>query len=469
MKALVCEICGGNDLVKQDGVFVCQSCGCKYSVEEARNMMVEGTVEVQSPVKSDGNKELDNLKTLARRAKDSGNTVEAEKYYSKVLTISPNDWEAVFYSLYYQSLNIKIIEIANASEILKNSLPSIFDSISLTADIDAKKNAIEEIVIKIVALCENYYYASLKHFKESFDRMIKTNSDIAFNYLEQHIEKVKSILSIPLFLNDELEKYDGDKSFTETLSRCFLLNNEAYIRLFINTPTFLDKDDILLWKLLLQTAVSKIEKYNEAYLLPKPTFDGYPSDIRTIMKNHINESGYLEHCNEYNKKIEKRIAEKQAREKRERIEKYWETRPEEKEKLEKELAEIQNQIDELDSQIRTAEETINELMEKKFAELHSEIEVKKQNEIVLKLEQKIKTLGFFKGKEKKMIKEQLENIEIPKLEELKKFAEEEKEKHQQAFDEKIALVKKQTKELELKKGEIIERRINIKNELEQDR
>lgn len=29
MKQLVCEVCGSNDLIKQDGVFVCQACGHK--------------------------------------------------------------------------------------------------------------------------------------------------------------------------------------------------------------------------------------------------------------------------------------------------------------------------------------------------------------------------------------------------------------------------------------------------------
>ena len=38
MKQLTCEMCGSTDLLKQDGVFVCQSCGCKYSVEEAKKM-----------------------------------------------------------------------------------------------------------------------------------------------------------------------------------------------------------------------------------------------------------------------------------------------------------------------------------------------------------------------------------------------------------------------------------------------
>ena len=30
MKALVCEMCGSNDIVKKDGLFVCQFCGVKY-------------------------------------------------------------------------------------------------------------------------------------------------------------------------------------------------------------------------------------------------------------------------------------------------------------------------------------------------------------------------------------------------------------------------------------------------------
>ena len=54
MKQLTCEMCGSTDLMKQDGVFVCQSCGTKYSVEEAKKMMVEGTVDVTvSTVKFD--------------------------------------------------------------------------------------------------------------------------------------------------------------------------------------------------------------------------------------------------------------------------------------------------------------------------------------------------------------------------------------------------------------------------------
>ena len=52
MKQLICEMCGSADLIKQDGVFVCQVCGCKYSVEEVRKMMIEGTVSIDGVVKT---------------------------------------------------------------------------------------------------------------------------------------------------------------------------------------------------------------------------------------------------------------------------------------------------------------------------------------------------------------------------------------------------------------------------------
>lgn len=37
--AIQCEICGSTNLLKENGVFVCQSCGLRYSVEEIRRMM----------------------------------------------------------------------------------------------------------------------------------------------------------------------------------------------------------------------------------------------------------------------------------------------------------------------------------------------------------------------------------------------------------------------------------------------
>lgn len=48
MNQLKCDLCGSNELVKQNGFFVCRFCGTKYSAEEARRMMVEGTVKIDN-------------------------------------------------------------------------------------------------------------------------------------------------------------------------------------------------------------------------------------------------------------------------------------------------------------------------------------------------------------------------------------------------------------------------------------
>ena len=80
MKQLTCEMCGSTDLIKQDGVFVCQSCGTKYSIEEAKKMMIEGTVAVSGTVKIDDTERVKNFFKMASNAYDAGNKQEAENY-----------------------------------------------------------------------------------------------------------------------------------------------------------------------------------------------------------------------------------------------------------------------------------------------------------------------------------------------------------------------------------------------------
>ena len=86
MKQLTCEMCGSTELIKQDGFFVCQTCGTKYSVEEAKKLMVEGTVKV------DNSDRIKNYLELARTAKDEDDSTTAAKYYALILEEMPNSW-----------------------------------------------------------------------------------------------------------------------------------------------------------------------------------------------------------------------------------------------------------------------------------------------------------------------------------------------------------------------------------------
>lgn len=101
MKQLVCEMCGSTNLVKEGGVFVCQSCGCKYSVEDAKRMMIEGTVDVSgSTVMVDNSAYVERYLQNARRAYEKQDWEEVEKYYNLVEQNDPTNIEAIFYSSY---------------------------------------------------------------------------------------------------------------------------------------------------------------------------------------------------------------------------------------------------------------------------------------------------------------------------------------------------------------------------------
>lgn len=121
MKALQCEMCGSQDLVKDGGVFVCQSCGTKYTVEEAKKMMVEGTVDVKGTVKVDKSQDAKNLVQLARDAIDSANGEEAYSYANRALETDPSNAEAWFVKMKAAGLiatlgDMKVLDVINAGK-----------------------------------------------------------------------------------------------------------------------------------------------------------------------------------------------------------------------------------------------------------------------------------------------------------------------------------------------------------------
>jgi uncharacterized Zn finger protein (UPF0148 family) len=154
MKKLVCEMCGGADLVKQDGVFVCQNCGTKYSVEEARKMMMEGTISIEGTVSVDGVVKVDasddvkNLYILARRAKESDNSENACKYYNEIILKDPNSWEANFYLIYYHACNCKKGQIANEAIDVTNCIESTIKLLIEAVGVNDESEAIIRDMIK---------------------------------------------------------------------------------------------------------------------------------------------------------------------------------------------------------------------------------------------------------------------------------------------------------------------------------
>lgn len=92
MKALVCEMCSGNDVVKQDGYFVCQHCGTKYTAEEARKLIIEGSIDISGSKISVEN--LQSVKTMEIRSEEFEKKKEygrAIHYIEKAIDIDPTN------------------------------------------------------------------------------------------------------------------------------------------------------------------------------------------------------------------------------------------------------------------------------------------------------------------------------------------------------------------------------------------
>lgn len=209
MNQLICEMCGSTDLLKQDGVFVCQSCGCKYSVEEAKKMMAEGiAVVTESPVKAGATDELANLYQLARRARDNNDSENAEKFYGMILVKDPNSWEAAFYNVYFRAMSCTIAEIESAAHSVENCLGSVFLLIRDYVPKEEQASAVDEVTRRSASIAVMFQRAAGDHFRA-------TDPCIRSEYKQEFCARQCAARDILYTCGDKIEKiFDGDDTIT---------------------------------------------------------------------------------------------------------------------------------------------------------------------------------------------------------------------------------------------------------------
>lgn len=92
MKRMVCEMCGGSDLQKQDGIFACNSCGCKYSVEEARKLMIESSLDTSQDLRSITSHDIINSELSNENLTDSNNSDKVVTHIENNQITSSSIW-----------------------------------------------------------------------------------------------------------------------------------------------------------------------------------------------------------------------------------------------------------------------------------------------------------------------------------------------------------------------------------------
>ncbi len=203
MKALACEMCGSNDVVKQDGLYVCQHCNTKYTLEEARKLMIEGKVDVTgSTIKVDNTDELENLYELARRAVKEKNTENAEKYYNQILIKDPRSWEATFYQVYFNAMNCAVGEI----DLAANKLINCFDSVFALVNDNVPDEETATVLFIIVEQCIEISDVLFGAAKHTYDTIV--GDDV---FKSQMLCKCVSVTMMLYVLGELIEQnYDGN-------------------------------------------------------------------------------------------------------------------------------------------------------------------------------------------------------------------------------------------------------------------
>lgn len=248
MKIMQCEMCGSNDLVKQDGLFFCQNCGAKYSPEDAKKMMVEGTVDVKGTVKIDDTSELENLYEIARRSIKTKNYSNALEYYNKILVKDPKSWEANFYSVFSKSHEGKIAEISNDTYNLKHVIPEALKLIKENVSYSKQQEALEEMYLQLVEICE--------YFNFNTENSLIENP----NSINGYKNRMQGIIDLMYSFGDEIINVFGDR-FSGIAVNGWKEGNKMV--------TFSRKDLGSIYFKKRNSYTEKIKKYDPNYEKPK--------------------------------------------------------------------------------------------------------------------------------------------------------------------------------------------------------
>lgn len=362
MKKLTCEMCGSTDLVKDGGVFVCQTCGCKYSVEEAKKMMIEGTVNVAGTVQVDDTGKIQNYLELSQNAYESGNGETAFNYANKALEIDPQNYQAWI-------AKMKAIQFL-----------STFGKLRLVEVIEAGNNAILYSPDNKTEEVEEEVY--LYELRRALSLLKVATTRLSDTAEVRDLFKRFSRIS-PFSAAENTRKADSNKTLlfdnvaTEAVAMVKAIPDEALVR--HKSLVRLTEECAKQYQYVTDALVSRYEVYYVKLL----------ESAQNIRRKHKQD---LENKARNAEKKNREIEEKR---KEERIKKYWEENVELKQQLDKEKESLNNRIRELNSLL---------------IELPENTAVSDYENQITTIQKEFDSLGFFKMKEKKQLQEKIEYL-----------------------------------------------------------
>ncbi len=284
MKAIICEMCNSNNVVKEDGVYVCQSCGTKYSVDEAKKLMVE----VEGTVKIDKSDYVTKSLMNARRARQKEDWEETEKYYNKVEEEDPGNIEAIFYSSYgkakYSLIESDIYKREAAFKVLTNSISIIDDNFDAARE-NEQLEIIKEIANAIIKMESSSYVYKTRNNSED---AVKT--ELLFAKLG--VEFAETLLNISRKATNNKQVYlqMAAEHLIYLNSNFYSQINNTYVKNKLDSIAATCDDDSLklaCWKMCLKCSITDEEmfKYQDLCHSIDPNSFSSSHDLRAKMSS----------------------------------------------------------------------------------------------------------------------------------------------------------------------------------------
>ena len=151
MALISCPECGKQ---VSDRAASCPDCGCPISTTP--------TVALQA----DASKEIEKLIVLARRSREASDSKYAKKYYDQILDNDPGNWEAIFFSVYFEASECKIMEIASAANSVANSIYSSFAAIADLQDESEKDAALNTVISFAISISIMFVSGAVSHYNQ---------------------------------------------------------------------------------------------------------------------------------------------------------------------------------------------------------------------------------------------------------------------------------------------------------------
>ena len=222
MKALVCEMCGSQDLVKQDGMYVCQNCGTKYDPEEARKLLVE--------VKIDNSAKIQNLYQLARRAYKEGNYEDSANYYQQISIDMPDNWEANFYKVLCKQRCCMVKDLEYALTAVYNNISSTVSLILLNHDFTNEEvsKQITEVAVETMNFAITARFAVSDFLQKDYNS--HGDSQYYSDYAKELCSKVERLYCLLLIKTAEIRIPEMKQTKLEAYQIAIESNNDVKAR-----------------------------------------------------------------------------------------------------------------------------------------------------------------------------------------------------------------------------------------------